>query len=77
MRVALVGLRSRVNVFFGIRPSFWCWGVDVSWYDGPLVDIGLGPLFLVALDWEDSDRFLRFLEKHRLSWIVRDLDGRL
>lgn len=31
-----------------VKPKYWTWGREEEWYDGPLPEYGLGPLFKLA-----------------------------
>lgn len=36
------------------KRRFWTWGYVDGWYDGPLPEWGLGPLFLFVGCWPDA-----------------------
>lgn len=45
--VALVTIAWRgFSLHLGVHPLVWTWGYREDWYDGPIPNIGLGPLFL-------------------------------
>ena len=46
-----VAFRWEWNVHIFVKRSHWIWGHEEDWYDGPLPQWGLGPLFLVAAMW--------------------------
>ncbi len=39
---------------FGIRRDLWVWGWTEEWWDGPIVLVGLGPVFLYTYAEEAS-----------------------
>ena len=56
MNISLAGHAGLVSIWFlnvgvhiGVRKCCWVWGIEKSWYDGPLLDIGLGPLFCISI----------------------------
>jgi hypothetical protein len=46
--VTFAGVSVHVGVF---RRWAWVWGYEEGWYDGPLPQVGAGPLFLVCWIW--------------------------
>jgi len=39
---------TELSIQFLIRKSSWVFGVQKSWWDGPIWKIGFGPIFLVG-----------------------------
>lgn len=46
-----------------VKKSCWVWGFEEDWYDGPLPNYGLGPLFLLA--GMDPDGWCYFCDTDR------------
>jgi len=40
--------RYEYNLHVGVYRSHQTWGYKCDWYDGPLPEVGMGPLFLIA-----------------------------
>ena len=37
------------SLHFIVSPRHWVWGKQQSWYDGPIYEYGIGPLFLLSI----------------------------
>jgi hypothetical protein len=44
------GYQQGINIHLGLKPKFWKWGYNYSWYDGPYTYFGVGPLLLICWD---------------------------